>query len=71
MCGNNYETCFHCFIECPKYCVQRHLLIQKIDSLRLQIPFPVHLILNGDIRLTYEQTIAIFRYVHKFIKSRN
>lgn len=32
MCGNNNETCSHFFIECPKYCVQRHLRIQNIDS---------------------------------------
>lgn len=21
MCGNNYESCSHLFIECPKHCV--------------------------------------------------
>lgn len=43
------------------------MLIQNIDSLRLPIPFSVQLILNGDISLTYEQNIAIFKYVHESI----
>lgn len=60
---------FSLFIECPQYCVQRHLLTQNIDVLRLSIPFPLQLVFNGDINLTYKQNIEIFKYVHELIKS--
>lgn len=58
---------FSLFIECPQYCVQRHLLTQTIDALRLSIPFPLQLVFNGDISLTYKQNIEIFKYVHELI----
>lgn len=60
---------FSLFIECPQYCVQRHLLTQNIDALRLSIPFPLQLVFNGDISLTYKQNIEIFKYVHELIQS--
>lgn len=60
---------FSLFIECPQYCVQRHLLTQNIDVLRLSIPFPLQLVFNGDISLTYKQNIEIVKYVHELIKS--
>ena len=67
-CGFHLESPSHFFLFCPNYALQRIDMLSEITDIT---DCSINTILFGSKDCTYEQNIAIFSAVHKFIKNSN
>ena len=65
ICGNFIENANHYFFHCPKYNAQRIAMSKETRSFHL---ISLDTLLYGREHLSYDDNIAIFAAVHKYIK---
>ena len=65
-CGFPIEDANHYFLVCPLYRHHRAQLVNKLNW--LQNPISVAILTHGDLNLSYDENILIFREVFDFIK---
>ena len=66
-CGDQQETIFHFFFECPQYAIIRRTLFENLMFLSPQIPRNLSLFLTGDKYLSEIDNLKVLDHVFEFI----
>ena len=68
LCGHNIENAEHFLMECRLFHLQRDIMVNSINALNLNIIINTELLLFGSEILSYDDNLAIFVIVQKYIK---
>ena len=68
LCGSRIEDANHFFFECPIYNNHRLDLIGSLRWLPNGTNIDLHMLTCGNLELSYEQNISIFREVFEYVK---